>query len=168
MRGLSGGQVNDTLRLAIVAMRNAEVDIHATYVYTRDRRLAKEMDGAGGSIEHGYDAFGNEIQRLTRIAGAINRTDRRAYDRLGRLTQSTDDALGYARKSTHEYDAFGRVITARDGAGESVNHQYDSLGREVLTYDNVGARSTAYDAFGNVLSRIDELGRRTRYAYRCV
>ncbi|WZB75879.1 hypothetical protein WJ972_07340 [Achromobacter insuavis] len=165
LRGLNGGLVNDTLRRAIAAARDAKADIHATYAYTEDGRLAKETDGAGGVIEHGYDALGNEVQRLTRIAGAISRADRMVHDRLGRLTQSTDDALGYARKDTREYDAFGRIITVRDGVGHVVSHRYDRLGREVLTYDNVGAKSTAYDGFGNVLWRIDELGRRTRYAY---
>ncbi|HCH0556866.1 TPA: RHS repeat protein, partial [Pseudomonas aeruginosa] len=165
LEGLNGGLADGMLEWVLTAASDAEVDIHATYAYTQDRRLARETDGAGGVIEHHYDAFGNEIQRLTRIDGAINRTDRMAYDRLGRLTQSTDDALGYARKNTREYDAFGRVITTRDGAGNTVNHQYDRLGREVLTYDYLGEKSVAYDAIGNVLSSIDELGRRTSYAY---
>ncbi|MCZ8384134.1 LysM peptidoglycan-binding domain-containing protein [Achromobacter xylosoxidans] len=165
LQGLNGGLVNDALRLAIAATSNADVDIHATYTYTADGRVAKETDGAGGVIERSYDAFGNEIMRLTKIAGAITRTDRRNYDRMGRLTQTNEDAGQWGRKNNFEYDAFGRLITNRDGNGASFNHVYDKLGREVATYDVVGSKQTAYDAFGNVLWRIDELGRRTSYTY---
>lgn len=165
LQGLNGGLVNDALRLAIAATSNADVDIHATYTYTADGRVAKETDGAGGVIERSYDAFGNEIMRLTKIAGAISRIDRKTYDRMGRLTQTNEDAGQWGRKNNFEYDAFGRLITNRDGNGASFNHVYDKLGREVLTYDVVGRKQTAYDAFGNVLWRIDELGRRTSYTY---
>ncbi|MGG2424969.1 hypothetical protein ACQV88_26225, partial [Ralstonia pseudosolanacearum] len=165
LQGLNGGLVNDALRLAIAATSNADVDIHATYTYTADGRVAKETDGTGGVIERSYDAFGNEIMRLTKIAGAITRTDRKTYDRMGRLTQTNEDAGQWGRKNNFEYDAFGRLITSRDGNGASFNHVYDKLGREVATYDVVGSKQTAYDAFGNVLWRIDELGRRTSYTY---
>ena len=54
-------------------------------------------------------------------------------------------------RDRREYDAFGRVITDRDGNGQSVKHEYDRLGLEVLTSDGIGDKKTAYDAFGNVL-----------------
>jgi len=165
LQGLNGGLVNDALRVAIAAKINANVDIRATYSYTADGKVAIETDAAGRVIQHAYDAFGNEILRLTQIAGALNRTDKMAYDRLGRLTLLTEDAAGYGRNTTREYDPFGRVTAVRDGYNVAVNHVYDKIGREVLTYDAIGQKSTSYDAFGNVLSRIDELGRRTSYAY---
>ncbi len=165
LQGLNGGLVNDALRVAIAARSSADVDIRASYRYTADGKVSVETDAAGRAIQHTYDAFGNEIFRLTQIAGAINRMDTMAYDRLGRLTLFTEDATGLVRQATREYDAFGRVITMRDGYNTAVHHVYDKIGREVLTYDAIGQKSTAYDAFGNVLARIDELGRRTSYTY---
>ncbi|UIP21724.1 LysM peptidoglycan-binding domain-containing protein [Achromobacter deleyi] len=165
LQGLNGGLVNDALRVAIAAKSNTDVDIRATYSYTLDGKVAIETDAAGGVIQHIYDAFGNEILRLSKISAAISRTDTMAYDRLGRLTELTEDATGYGRKTKREYDAFGRVTAVRDGYNTAVNHRYDKVGREVLTYDAFDQKITAYDAFGNVLARIDELGRRTTYAY---
>jgi len=165
LQGLNGGLVNDALRVAIAARSNADADIRATYGYTADGKVAVETNAAGQVIQHTYDAFGNETFRLTTIAGAINRMDAMAYDRVGRVTQLTEDATGYARSTSREYDAFGRLVTVRDGYNVAISHVYDKLGREVLTYDAIGQKATAYDASGNVLSRIDELGRRTRYAY---
>ncbi|WZB69036.1 hypothetical protein WJ968_20120 [Achromobacter xylosoxidans] len=61
--------------------------------------MQSETDGAGGLIQRSYDAFGNEIQRITRIDGTKNRTDTREYDRLGRLTLLKEDAGAYDRKT---------------------------------------------------------------------
>ena len=104
LQGLNGGLANDALRLAIAATSNADVDIHATYAYTQDGRVAKETDGAGGVIEHSYDAFGNEIQRLTKIAGAISRT-----------------AVSYTHLVLDDRQRFGRVLNRIGGHGGVLN-----------------------------------------------
>jgi YD repeat-containing protein len=164
---LTGGAVNDTLLKAVAAAaaNSPTSHIRETYTYTADGRRLTETAGDGGVVSHDYDAFGNEVLRTTKLTASLNVATQFSYDRLGRLLSTTADPGGLARVTRREYDAFGRVITARDGNGNAASYQYDKLGRTILTQNADGTSTTGLDAFGNIVWQQDALGRRTTFAY---
>ncbi|WP_434644479.1 LysM peptidoglycan-binding domain-containing protein [Achromobacter piechaudii] len=165
LTGLTGGLVDDTLLTAIAAKVKPTADVRETYTYTADGRRLTETAGDGGGVSHDYDAFGNEVLRTTKLTASLNVATQFSYDRLGRLLYTTADPGGLERVTSREYDAFGRVITTRDGNGNTVSYQYDKLGRTILTQNADGSSTTGIDAFGNVVWQQDALGRRTTFAY---
>lgn len=165
LTGLTGGLVNDTLLTAIAAKVKPAADVRETYTYTADGRRLTETAGDGGMVSHDYDAFGNEVLRTTTLTASLNVATAFSYDRLGRLLSTTADPGGLARITRREYDAFGRVITTRDGNGNAVSYQYDKLGRTILTQSADGTSTTGMDAFGNIVWQQDALGRRTTFTY---
>lgn len=165
LTGLNGGLVNDALLTAIAAKVAPATDVHETYTYTADGRRLTETAGDGGVVSHEYDAFGNEVLRTTKLTASLDVATKFSYDRLGRLLSTTADPGGLARVTRREYDAFGRLITTRDGNGNAVSYQYDKLGRTILTQNAGGSSTTGLDAFGNIVWQQDALGRRTTFAY---
>ncbi len=104
------------------------------------------------------------------------------HDAAGRLTSETD-ALG--KTTSTEFDALGRpaVVTAADGSvtstsytpdgyvaqiaysDQTVEYTYDALGNRVTMVDELGTSSWAYDWAGRVVSETDARGNTTTHAY---
>ncbi|GAA4797439.1 putative Ig domain-containing protein [Lysobacter hankyongensis] len=133
------------------------------------------------TTETGLSAWAN-----AQPAVDVRRT-RSAYDAAGRLQVKTD---ANNRTESYTYDAADRMLTRTDRNNAVWTYQYDAAGRRtaelspqvaVTSVDAAGNVSTAnraiatrytYDAFGNVLTRVDNADapvtadrRTTRYVY---
>jgi len=131
-----------------------------TYVYDGHDRLQRTrypvaQRGAGASSttdyeELGYDPAGNVTQVKTRGNGTLFYS----YDALNRLTfvDTPNYQINEVDRS-YGYDQLGRVIAV--GGQYPATFTYDALGRRLSEADEMGTRSSQYDA----------AGRRTRLTY---
>ncbi|KWS05174.1 Rhs-family protein [Lysobacter capsici AZ78] len=164
-------RVDDAVRaLQFVAAQ----DSRHRFVYDRRGQLTEHTDAEGAVIRNRYNGFG-ELATQWRDLGAGREAETRyAYDRRGQWLSQTEQSVGAAadgslRSVSRGFDAFGRVATATDARGHSIQYGYDRLGRQISQRQSVSGReemaSTAYDVHGRVLTQTDALGRVTRYAY---
>lgn len=154
--------------------------------------VEQRYDGAGRAVESlKYDGFiaagtAMTVTALTAAVAAIGavRKTVTAYDAGGNVLSVTDP-LNQTRR--YSYDIFGQLRSYTNANGHTWNYEYDLAGRRVAEFspevaigsaDTAGAQSvrngrivtrTAYDALGNVLSRIENAdtaqSRTTRYVY---
>lgn len=141
------------------------------YEYDAAGRLVKTTDAEGAVIRRSYNAFGEETERVTELAGDDLRQVN-VYDNRGQLTSTQADPQGINATQQNEYDAFGRLVRTVDANGNARTQTYDRLGRAITQTksEGMGGNSTvstsgSYDAFSRVLSQIDEKGFATTYAY---
>jgi len=164
-------RVDDAVRaLQFVAAQ----DSRHRFVYDRRGQLTEHTDAEGAVVHNRYNGFG-ELATQWRDLGAGREAETRyAYDRRGQWLSQTEQSVGAAadgslRSVNRSFDAFGRVATATDARGHSVEYGYDRLGRQISQRQSVSGReemaATAYDVHGRVLTQTDALGRVTRYAY---
>ncbi|WND81030.1 hypothetical protein [Lysobacter capsici] len=164
-------RVDDAVRALQFA---AAQDSRHRFVYDRRGQLTEHTDAEGAVIRNRYNGFG-ELAAQWRDLGAGREVETRyAYDRRGQWLSQTEQSFGAAadgslRGISRGFDAFGRVATATDARGHSIQYGYDRLGRQISQRQSVSGReemaSTAYDVHGRVLTQTDALGRVTRYAY---
>ncbi len=134
----------------------------------------------GSTYSYSYDGVGNLL--TTSING--NTKSLLSYDKLGRVTSSTDangnttttewNTFGKMSKTVtpgdetiaenqtiYQYDLIGNLISSRDTKGTVVSFTYDSLGRNLSqttsdgTTTNKITQSTTYDQNGNILTQTD-------------
>ena len=113
------------------------------------------------------------------VTDAANNTTNYRYDQLGQLletqqpqVQVVDTSGGHVTTSTerpvteNDYDLLGRLIATRDGNGHLSSVSYNA-GGEVIgeTHADGGGLGYIYDAFGDKVEIVDELGFRTRNTY---
>ncbi len=151
--------------------------------YDASGRMIAEIDGEGRITEYRYDVFD---RRIKVIDGLGNSTDIE-YDHRNRVVSATN-ALGLSQsyaydgrdnrietidengnKTTAEYDGLGRVIlttSLQDGQTLTLQRQYDAYGNMVASIDEMG-RVTSYEfgEFGRKLAEVDQAGRRTLFEY---
>ncbi len=120
-----------------------------------------------------YDAVGQQIATIDPLL----RVTRSEFDRLGRLTKSTDpDPDGAGPLSPHAttfaYDAAGQLLLKNNGANEIAGahetdrYAYDPQGRLIRSEDGRGDVTTRrYDAAGNLVKLVDPADNATTYAY---
>ncbi len=159
-----------------------------TFGHDTNGRLVSVTDPAGGVIRYSYDTHGN----LTQVTYADGSSRSYHYENTSfphHLTGITDETG--ARFATYAYDGTGKAIaTEHAGGQERFTLRYDSATQttvtdaagtqEVLTFqETLGVKnllgrmnqadgkgvSQTFDAQNNLLSRTDELGRTTSYAY---
>ncbi len=154
----------------------------------RSSRVQTDLGTVSATETTAYDAEGREIS----VTDAIGSTIRTEYDSAGQIAARIDaqgnkttyvyDAAGNLIESIRPdgkrllatYDANNRLITETDAAGRLTRYEYDSLGRETAVVfadltpldatDNPRKR-TVYDAAGEVIAEIDEIGNRTEFHY---
>ena len=155
--------------------------------YDDDGRLVRESDG-DVTTGYTYDDRGHLIGRRVTSGDRVREDERRAYDGLGRLTDSwwTHDVPWQEAPETyhahHVYDGAGMAIgdsTAIDGVvNGSSRYEYDAAGRRTLArrFDAagtlVGIDGTTYDDAGNPTSTFTASGRSRAasfalYGYAC-
>ncbi|WP_246797476.1 HYD1 signature containing ADP-ribosyltransferase family protein [Burkholderia perseverans] len=166
--------------------------------YDKLNRVVAQVSPENWVVGTSYDAFGNVSKvtdYLTARAGAMDdawkrdgwRLDpatilpqsdpkdavtRMEYDKLGRLTRSTD-AEGYAQ--TYAYDGFGNRVSYTNKVGGTFAYTYDGMGHmlsETLPVTSSGwpvVNRYEYDARGNRITSIEAQGlpeeRVTRYGF---
>ncbi|MEQ1551118.1 hypothetical protein, partial [Sphingorhabdus sp.] len=111
-----------------------------------------------------YDAAGNLIHKADAGGYTHQRNEYYAYDKLGRLTTKTLDAVQvYDPPSggdtsatpieTYQYDQRGNLILVTDPAGAKTYSYFDRDNRKVAEISPVGQyKSWTYDGQGNVLT----------------
>ncbi|WP_449342079.1 polymorphic toxin-type HINT domain-containing protein [Streptomyces aurantiogriseus] len=122
----------------------------------------------------GYDTFG----AVTESVDALGRTNRTAYDRLGRAVTATAPAYTPPGSSqtvaptvTNKYDALGNVTETTDPLGRVTKFQYDRQNRltvkdvPVGTGDERGQWKYTYTRTGQVLSVTDPNGASAETTY---
>ena len=145
-----------------------------TYGYDRSGRQTTLRDAAGRLTSLSYDVA-SQLQQIDYADGATADVDF-DYDVAGRRVRMVDGT----GTSSYEYDAFGRVSSATDGAGRRLRYAYDLADRLTkVTYpadlveDTAPAGGTiadpsvmrVYDDAGRVSAITDWLGARTEYEH---
>jgi YD repeat-containing protein len=133
-----------------------------TYVYDPARRLTEVHNDLGEKIVYTLDAEGNREKEETFSAtGALQRTQSRVFDELGRLLRD----IGAAGQTTaYAYDSNGNLASATDPVGAVTQHAYDALNRLIATTDHLqGETNYAYDARDNLVGVDDPRGVVTTY-----
>jgi YD repeat-containing protein len=168
--GLQGGMLNAVgnadVREALSELSDAN-DSMRSFEYDDAGMLASSTDALGNQTTYEYDSFG-ELAGVDRVVGAEDRYEYFNYDRRGLLTDTSQEAsTGNAfTETSHEYDAFRRVVWTTDGNFNSSEIVYDRLGRVVQTVDREGySRFTTYDAFDRVLMQTNANGDVVSYSY---
>jgi RHS repeat-associated protein len=146
----------------------------STTVFDGNDRITALVDKMGNRFELGRDADGNLTRLVDRTGGATTMT----YDPLSRMTGF---ALPSGRRTTYGIDAKGRITTTRDEAGLIETVAYDAEDRAIRASDGLDRAflfeynrrglpskmttpggetiSWTYDAFGNIVTTVDPLGR---------
>lgn len=130
--------------------------------YNLQNQLVKTQDAVGNVTTYTYDAFG---RKLTETDALGNRTTY-TYDQRDRLTSQTN-ALG--KTEIFAYDGRNDRISTIYPLGQRTDQVYDGLGRvidtEVYLNGQPTHNQTAYDAYGNVISQTDTMGRTVTHVY---
>ena len=131
---------------------------------------------SGKSIAFERDAEG----RIIRITDPLHREMHYAYDAAGDLASFTDRAGATSRFTyedhrlldiedprgvkplRNEYDDGGRLVRHIDAFGQVIEFDHDLENRREIVTNRLGAsRVLEYDARGNVVRELDELGKET-------
>ncbi|MEM7392207.1 MAG: RHS repeat-associated core domain-containing protein, partial [Verrucomicrobiota bacterium] len=129
-----------------------------SYTYNDLDLLASVRDRAGTVLTITYDTLNRAVQ-LRRSGGATISVD---YDARDRMVGYSDGSSSW---SLH-YDQEGREIARTAPLGQTETTERDVNGRATGVDDPGGGRVEAIrDAFGRVVSRVDELGHETMYRY---
>lgn len=136
----------DTAMRLIAVART--VDSSTTHTTTRQYdlldRMTSETDPHGFATQWTYNGFGHVVLESRQIAGAFYSSQAYTYDAVGNVLTSSKN--GNTR--TFVLDTNGRVLQDHDPAPFQANF---------VAY--------TYDGEGNLLSRADQLGNTTTYAY---
>ena len=156
------------------------------YDYDLMSNLKLTKDGLGNQTDYNYDDFNRlrEIKYpLAEASAAARLTETFAYDPTGRIKQVTDtagrntvyDYYDAERRNTvtntdgevttTRYNARNQMIQVTDAKNQVYDFTYDPLGQMLTQTHAGGTMSYQYDEVGNRQSRVDYLGRNTRYIY---
>ncbi len=145
-----------------------------TNVYDPNHNLTSVTDPLGHVNTFTYDANGNKTSATyPQIAPGVNTTSSMIYNQNS-APSSTTDELGNVR--AFNYDANGNLAGVTDTVnGQAANvvsslYSQNGLLQSVavgadLTTTPTAASTFAYDAYGNVTSATDPLGKATHYTY---
>lgn len=135
-----------------------------TTTYNTQGAPTSTTDGAGHTTLREYDPVGNPSVTVD----PLGNTNTFAFDVQNHLV-----ATVYAdgTSNSYAYDADGRRISWTDRDGRATYYAYDALGRLTNTYYPRNANGPLptvqlqYNAAGQTIAQIDELGNTTTYAY---
>lgn len=118
-------------------------------------RLTAQTEGSNQTNTFGYDANGERI----RETNGLNQSTQYGLDGLRRVKTLTNAANASAGLS---YNALDAVTQASDFKGVATSYARDAQGNATAESSNdIGARSTTYDALGLPSQIVDALGQAT-------
>ncbi|MDM0122588.1 DUF6531 domain-containing protein [Variovorax arabinosiphilus] len=118
-------------------------------------RLTAQTEGSNQTSTFGYDANGERI----RETNGLNQSTQYGLDGLRRVKTLTNAANASAGLS---YNALDAVTQASDFKGVATSYTRDAQGNATAESSNdIGARSTVYDALGLPSQIVDALGQAT-------
>lgn len=168
----------------ITAMTNAEKNV-TKYAYDLEGNMTSLTSPMGRKEQFAYDAGGRMTERMT----AKGDTIRYDYDVLNGLVEKTYEdqngaeadhpvQMGYnvmgqrismediTGESSYTYDALGRLKTAANGSGKTVEYFYDEADNlQKILYPDGYAVVYTYDKNDNITKIVDRDGRETFYSY---
>jgi len=130
--------------------------------FTRDAtgRITQITDPKGQSIQYAYSGTGDLVS-VTDRRGSVSHF---SYNNTHGLVSYTDP-LGTV-SARYVYDDQGRLISAVDADGKSVDATHDTINSKETVKDRRGFATTyLYDSDGNLLETQDALGGRTRATF---
>ncbi|QTD89792.1 RHS repeat-associated core domain-containing protein [Burkholderia anthina] len=151
----------------------------AYYVYDRHGNLTGLQDPEGHRWERYYDSKGRVVEALD----PLGRATKYEYDRAGLPIAITDPKGGKTKivwrpdgqlasytdcsgkTSTWKYDERGRLVEARNAAGEATRYGYEAGQIASVTRADGQRETFERDAEGRLLTHRDGLNRETRYLY---
>jgi RHS repeat-associated protein len=141
-----------------------------TNTYDANHNLLSVTDPLGHTTSYTYDSSGNKTSKTyPKTATSVNTMSMTVYNPSSEPTQTTDE-LGNARNFT--YDATFWPKSASDSIGPVASFTFNANGTiaaKAIGYDltaTAGVSTTyIYDAYGNMTSQADPLGRQTQYTY---
>ena len=143
-------------------------------------RIQEIVDLRGNSNAYAYDGAGDLVRHTDRVGGETRfvyrdhdlrdihnalgvRAVRTEYDKDGRMVRSID-ADGKVIELSHDLENSQEIVTNR--LGQSRLLEYDARGNVVREVDELGAvTGRTFDGDDNLLTEKDPLGRVTTYAY---
>jgi YD repeat-containing protein len=130
--------------------------------YDLQGRLIKERDPMGNETTYTYDAFDRKLAQTD----ALGHTTSYTYDQRDRITSQTDAA---GNSESFVYDGRNNRTSTLYPLGQRTDVVYDSLGRVIDDVLYLNGRPThsqgAYDAYGNLISETDAMGRTKTHLY---
>ncbi len=165
-------------------MTNAEKNV-TKYAYDLEGNMTSLTSPMGRKEQFAYDAGGRMTERMT----AKGDTIRYDYDVLNGLVEKTYEdqngaeadhpvQMGYnvmgqrismediTGESSYTYDALGRLKTAANGSGKTVEYFYDEADNlQKILYPDGYAVVYTYDKNDNITKIVDRDGRETFYSY---
>jgi YD repeat-containing protein len=148
---------NLAAQLADANAVNTASSIQTTrYEYNRDGSLLAQVAPDGARIEYAYDQFGRVVAVSTGV-GVDERRTSREFDAFGRLVKEYDalNSTSKARFTSYTYDAAGRLASKTDADDKTVRYFYDSNNQLTHTINELGdVLEHQYNAFGQVSGTI--------------
>ena len=166
LSGLVGGSETTALINRVNSAKNNQKDQRTITAYNLLGEVDSVTDGLGRKTTYQYNRYGDLTDVLTPFSGSHTTLQRYTYDKLGRVTTSTENYHGSRAQTGTFYDGFGRVYRASDANDRHYFTDYLHNGRVVVQVDPLNRkRSTRYDAFGREVETIDANGQKTIYAF---
>ena len=157
------------------------------FSYDTNQRLTSVTDALGNVLEaHTYDAQGRAVASEKQNGveqyslSFINTGETDVIDALGRRTRYTFDiskgrnvitrvegmcSCGGSQVQTWTYDSQLNITSKTDALGHVVSYTYDGDGNRLSGTDPTGTVSYTFNAFGEILTRTDQLNNMTTNSY---
>jgi RHS repeat-associated protein len=144
-------------------LRSATQYLGSTPVTTQYSYLAGILSEIEDPLGRRTQFHADRVGRTVIIKNAENASSHFAYDKLDRLTRTTNE-LGH--ETTLTYDGNGNLLTFEDALGNTTQFSYDARNRlSTKTDPLLGVESYLYDEIGNRTRMTDRKGQVTGHAY---
>ena len=141
-----------------------------TGTYDTNHNLLSTTDPLGHTTSYTYDSNGNKTSSTyPKTPTSVNTTSYTAYNSYSEPTQITGQ-LGNIRSFSYDANFWPQLVS--DAIGPVASFTFNAIGTvssQALGYDLTAVSGAAtgytYDAYGNLTSKTDPLGRQTQYSY---
>ncbi|WP_368292719.1 kelch repeat-containing protein [Dehalobacter sp. TBBPA1] len=142
------------------------------FTYDRNNRLLSKIDPLNHATSQTYDNVSN-IHTKTDGLGNVTTYNYDEFNRLISVVNTKNETTSYT------YDLNGNKLTQTDGANHTITFEYNianKVTRKIdhggrtgtpgnYTYDPTKIESYTYDAYGNLLTKVDRNADTTTYTY---